>query len=101
MNTENLLFFPETQTAVPSAAHGKQTSSESSSSASKVIIPVVIVAVIFVAMIGVYCIRRKRMERRVTKRLSQSHGQLVPNGVYGLSQEYDSNEELQEIFPQG
>lgn len=91
----------ETQTAVPSAAHGKQTSSESSSSASKVIIPVVIVAVILVAMIGVYCIRRKRMERRVTKRLSQSHGQLVPNGVYGLSQEYDSNEELQEIFPQG
>ena len=62
------------------------------------------IAVILVAaMVTVYYIRRKRMEARVRKALSQTH--LVSNNDAAYrdlnSQAYDSGDELQEIFPQG
>lgn len=54
-------------------------------------------------MVTVYYIRRKRMEARVRKALSETH--LVSNNDSSYhdlnSQEYDSGDELQEIFPQG
>lgn len=68
------------------------------------VIPLVIIALILVAMVTVYCLRRRRMERRLKKRLSQSRGELVDNGTTYrdlTSQEYESNEDFQEIFPQG
>lgn len=95
-------FFSAT-TVLPSAAHGKQTTTQSSPVATAVIVPVVIVLILVAAMVTVYYIRRKRMEARVRKALSETH--LVSNNDSSYhdlnSQEYDSGDELQEIFPQG
>lgn len=90
-------------TVLPSAAYGKQTTTQSSPVATAVIVPVVIVLILVAAMVTVYYIRRKRMEARVRKALSETH--LVSNNDSSYhdlnSQEYDSGDELQEIFPQG
>ena len=99
--SKSLLFF----LVAPSSAQGKQTGSQSSSAPVNVIIPVVIALILVAALVAVYCIRRKRLERRVRKRLGQSQTELVNNADSSYhdlnSQEYDSTEELQEIFPVG
>ena len=87
----------------PSSAQGEQTGSPSAP--VNVIIPVVIALILVAALVTVYCIRRIRLERRVQKRLAQSQTELVNNGDSSYhdlnSQEYDSTEELQDIFPVG
>ena len=80
----------------------KQTGTESSPPIG-IIVPVVIAVIIVLAMVSVYCIRRKRMERRVKKALSQSQSKLVSvtndNYSYRDLDTHDSTEELQDIFP--
>jgi len=83
---------------------GKKTGAKSKSSAPVgVIIPVVIAVVIVGAMVSVYCIRRKRMEERVRRTLSQSKLVTVSNDSYTYrdldTQDDGFTEEIQDIFP--
>ena len=68
-----------------------------------VVIPVVIAVVIVGAMVSVYCIRRKRMESRVRKTLSQSKLVSVSNDNYTYRDldTHDDNfiEDPEDIFP--
>jgi len=98
----NVTTTPTKKTATP----GKRTGTKSSSSPANVIVPVVVAIIIVVAMVTVYCIRRKRMEARVRKALSHSQTELVNNGEpsyhdLNSQEDYDSTEELQDIFPSG
>ena len=109
-NTENVIDHDKNEKTVkslfpslepPTAAKGKQTGAQSSSFPAKVIVPVLLAVILVAALIGVYYIRRRRNETRIRKAIqyrSQTH--LVDNGDLN-AQEYDSNEELQEIFPSG
>ena len=68
-----------------------------------VIIPVVIAVVIVGAMVSVYYIRRKRMESRVRKTLSQSKLVSVSNDNYTYrdldTHDDNSIEDPEDIFP--
>lgn len=81
---------------------GKKTGAKSSAPVG-VIIPVVIAVVIVGAMVSVYCIRRKRMEERVRRTLSQSKLVTVSNDSYAYrdldTQDDGFTEEIQDIFP--
>ena len=82
---------------------GKKTGVKSSSAPIGVIIPVVIALVIVVAFVSVYYIRRKRMEKRVRRTLSESNLVTVSNNSYTYrdldTQDDGSTDELQDIFP--
>ena len=84
----------------PTAAKGKHTGTQSSSSPAKVVVPVLLAVILVAALIGVYYIRRRRNEARIRKAINRSQTHLVDNGDLN-AREYDSSDELQEIFPSG
>ena len=76
----------------------------SSAAPVNVIIPVLITLILVIALVIVCYIRRKRLERRVRKILANSDTNLVNDDNLSQyhdlhSQDYDSSEELQNIFP--
>lgn len=81
-----------------------ETQTGSSAAPINVIIPVLITLILVIALVIVCFIRRKRLERRVRKRLGNSEANLVNDDSSAQyhdlhSQDYDSSEELQNIFP--
>jgi len=81
-----------------------ETQTGSSAAPMNVIIPVLITLILVIALVIVCFIRRKRLERRVRKRLGNSEANLVNDDSSAQyhdlhSKDYDSSEELQNIFP--
>lgn len=92
-------------TPTPTPVSGSlETQTGSSAAPINVIIPVLITLILVIALVIVCFIRRKRLERRVRKRLGNSEANLVNDDSSAQyhdlhSQDYDSSEELQNIFP--